>query len=252
MFFLHILCRYKDQLFLTWNRSKDELDTFLKTITEQHQHLQLETFVHKCIPFLNAYIENDNGQLRTCVYHPPQIQKYTLPYVVGHSKLKHTLWFRSALIRAVRFCSNLTDFQQEQIYLEMTCLANGYSIDFIETQLKHFYRFFHAEETRYSLDQSTYEQFRRRSFDFIIEQHKTADNKQKLEDNNHVLYFSYPYDYGPYNQFNEKFLAHWAADLKDDPKLPSKDIKIILNTKHIYSLNALLAQQKPSDELLKA
>ncbi|CAF4337030.1 unnamed protein product, partial [Rotaria magnacalcarata] len=35
-------------------------------------------------------------------------------------------WLRSSLIRAVRYCTTIEDFNQERIYLEMTYLANGY------------------------------------------------------------------------------------------------------------------------------
>jgi len=245
------LLRYKDQLFFTWNRSQEELTTFLTSIREQYRHIHFETSIGRYVHFLNAHIENRQGHLYTSVYHQSDIQKYTIPYVVGHAKLQHRLWFRSALIRAVCFCTNVADFNQEQIYLEMACLANGYSIDFIETQLQHFYLRFNAVKIRYCLDQTVYQRFRDRLFDFTRSQRTLFDKDQELEDKNLICHFSYPYDYGLYNQFNEKFHQAWSTYLKNDPKLPHKDMKIILTTKHIHSLNTLLAQQKPSDGLLK-
>ena len=80
--------------------------------------------------FLNAYIENQNGQLYSRVYHDPSSQSYMLPYVTGHSKLKHSDWLRSALLRAIYYCSSVVDFQQERIYIEISYLANGYSLLF--------------------------------------------------------------------------------------------------------------------------
>ena len=132
---------------------------------------------------------------------------------------------------------------EEQLYLQITLLTNGYSRDYVETQLKHFYHFFNTARIRYCCDPSIYAQLRRQIFDFI--------NKQKREEHNQLIHFYYPYDYGPYRQFNRKFDEHWSRYIKPDPQLPSKEMKLVLNTKPIYSLNALLTQQKPSDELLK-
>jgi len=243
--------RYKDQLFFTWNQSEDELKLFLDTIHEKYRHIHIETSTGKCVQFLNIQIENRIGHLYTCIYHDSQKSKYTLPYVIGHAKLKHSLWFRSAFIRAILCYSNFFDFNQEKIYLEMTCLANGYSSDIIENQLKHFYIRFNAEKIRFCSDQIVYERLRRRLFDFINVQRTISDKNQELEDKEYIFHFSYPYDYGPYNQFNREFHKIWSNRLKHDSQLSHKDTKIILNTKHIYSLNTLLAQQKPIHDLLK-
>jgi hypothetical protein len=238
-------------LFFTWNRSKDELVELLDNINENYRdHIHIETSIGRCVQFLNTHIENRHGHLYTRVYHDSQISKYTLPYVVGHVELNHSLWFRSTLIRAVRLCSKFADFQQEQIYLEMSCLLNGYSKDFIETQLKHFYIRFNAEKIRFCLDQTVYERLRHRLFDFINLQRTISDKTQALEDTEYIFRFSYPYDYGPYIKFKEKFHELWSTYLKDDCQLSHKDTKILLNTKHLFSLNTLLARQKPQDEPL--
>jgi hypothetical protein len=133
----------------------------------------------------------------------------------------------------------------------MTCLANGYSINFIETQLKHFYLRFNAEKIRFCLDRTVYEKFRDRIFSLINQQCILSETQEQLDDNGYLFHFSYPYDYGPYNQFNEKFHDFCLTYFKDDEQLSHKDTKIILNTQQLYSLNTLLAQQKPSHELLK-
>jgi hypothetical protein len=242
--------RYKNQLFFTWNQSKDELIEFLHDISVKFRHIHIETKIDKCVQFLNAQIENRNGHLYTSVFHESSISKYTLPYVVGHTKFNHSLWFRSALIRAGLFSSNLNDFKQEEIALEMACLLNGYSIDFIETQLQHFYRRFNVEKMRFCLDQTTYEQLRHRLFDFIKVQRTLSDKARELEDQEYIFNFSYPYDYGPYNEFNFRFQNFWKTYLKHDAQLGHADTKVILNTKHLFSLNTLLGQQKPLHGLL--
>ncbi|CAF4667764.1 unnamed protein product, partial [Rotaria magnacalcarata] len=84
-------------------------------------------------PFLNAFVQNQNGDLFSRIHRHPLIQGYSLPYEVGHAKLVHSDWLRSALIRAVCYCSSVEDFNLERIYLELTCLTNGYSLRFVET-----------------------------------------------------------------------------------------------------------------------
>ena len=39
---------------------------------------------------MNAYIENRHGHFCTRVHDDPTIQRCTLPYVTGHSKLAHS------------------------------------------------------------------------------------------------------------------------------------------------------------------
>ena len=205
------------------------------------------------VQFLNARIENRGGHLYTSVYHHSSSSKYTLPYVIDHIKLNHSLWFRSALMRAVRFCSNVHDFNQEQIYLVMACLSYGYSIHFIETQLKHFYLRFNIDKLRFCPNQTIYEQqLRRPLFDLIDMQRTRSVRSQQLDDKEYIFHFSYPYDYGLYDQFHRQFQELWKKHFQHDSHLTHKDTSIVLVPKPIYSLNSLLTQQKPCHELLKA
>ncbi|CAF2234943.1 unnamed protein product, partial [Rotaria magnacalcarata] len=82
--------RYKDQVFFTWNNGKEEeLGSFLQTIRDKNPNVQFQKLIGTNVPFLNAFVENQNGELFTRVYHHPILPRYTLPYVVGHSKLAH-------------------------------------------------------------------------------------------------------------------------------------------------------------------
>ena len=122
----------------------------LQTLSSKYPNVKVQAKMGFKSQFLNAHIENQNGTLYSCVYHDPNSQKYTLPYVIGHPKVAHSHWFRSALIRAVRYCTSVFDFNQERIYLEITCLANGYSLEFIEQRINHFFTLFDATSLRVS------------------------------------------------------------------------------------------------------
>ena len=144
--------RCKNQIFFTWNKKIDELVHLVKVIGNENTNLKLDVKIGLSANFLNTHIENRNGVLYSRVYHDSNMQQYTLPYVIGHSKVVHNHWLRSALIRAVRYCTSVHDFNQERIHIETTCLANGYSLEFIERRIDHFYTHFDAASLRLFLD----------------------------------------------------------------------------------------------------
>ncbi|CAF3497171.1 unnamed protein product, partial [Rotaria socialis] len=185
-----------------------------------------------------------NGELFTRVYHHPILPRYTLPYVVGHSKLAHGDWFRSALIRAVCYCSLIEDFTLERIYLELTCLANGYSIFFVENNVQHFFGYFHADTMRYLKDQTIYDKFRHDWFGFMTMQYELSDKLQTFNDNDCLIHLNYLYEFGPKCQFNQQFHCLWSESFNQHQNLSKDKAKVQLTTKHQHSLNSLLAGEK--------
>ena len=237
---------YKNRLFFTWNGFKNELEYFLQTIQQRYPQIRIQTSIDTSATFFNAYVANQNGQLFTRLHHNPTIQPYTLPYVTGHSKVKHSDWIRMALVRAVCYCSSVDDFQQQRIYLELSCLANGYSIRFVDSRVAHFFEYFHADHLRYSMEQSAYEKFRRQYFDFKDMNRALSEKLQNLADNGQVIRFNYLYEYGARCQFNEGFQQLWLKNFDNHPTLSANKCTVLLTTKHVHSLNTLLSQQKSS------
>ncbi|CAF4557318.1 unnamed protein product, partial [Rotaria magnacalcarata] len=166
------------------------------------------------VRFLNAYIENQHGILYSRVDHNSAMQPYTLPYVIGHSKVSYSHWFRLALIRAVRYCTSVTDFNQERVYLEVTWLANGYSLKFIEKRINHFYSHFDAVSLRTCLDQQVYKKLRHRLFNFIHEQRTYLKNNEELDKKNERVQLTYLYEFGPKRQFNQRLQEILSRNLK--------------------------------------
>ncbi len=164
--------------------------------------------------------------------------------MIGHSKVNHSDWIRSALLRAVCYCPLIEDFNQEGIYIELTCLANGYSYQFVESRIVHFYDFFQARTLRYSMNQTMYEKFRWQWFDFIDMQRPLSSKLQKFYDTNHLIRFNYFYEFGSRCQFHEEFHQLWMKYFGTHPALCKEKMVMILTSKHRHSLNALLTQQK--------
>ncbi|CAF4975871.1 unnamed protein product, partial [Rotaria sp. Silwood1] len=239
--------RYKDEIFFTWNKSNAlTLETFLqKEIREKYINVRFQYSIGTNVEFLNAYVENRDGQLYTRVFHQPTtIHRYTLPYVIGHSKVSHSDWLRYALIRAVCYCSSVEDFRQERIYLELTYLSNGYSLLFVESHIRHFFEYFHMANMRYSNSQTDYDNFRQYWFNFMTMQHELTDELKKFEDNAQLIHLKYFYEFGPRCQFDQQFSELWSEYFKSHPILSKDKMKLLLTTQHCYTLNSLLGMEK--------
>ncbi|CAF1541683.1 unnamed protein product [Adineta ricciae] len=96
--------RHKDRIFFTWNKSPNILQTHLESLQKQHPSVKFRLSIGPNVHYWNAYIENRRGELYTRVYHDPTALRYTMSYVVGHSKVQHSEWLRSALLRADLSC----------------------------------------------------------------------------------------------------------------------------------------------------
>ncbi|CAF4455542.1 unnamed protein product [Rotaria socialis] len=249
--------RCQNQLFFTWNETEDELHALLKMVASQDPNVIFDFEIGRRIPFLEAAIDKYEGELATTIYHNPKRQKYTLPYAINNAKLAHSHWLRSALIRAARYCTSVYEFDFERISLEVACLANGYSLEFVEKRVNHFYTFFDATSLRQSLDQNVYEKLRLRLFNFISEQKLIGKRNQESEKKNERVRLFYLNAFGSKRKFNtllREILSNYLKRKESSSSSASSkpnEIKILSTAKYQYSLNALLSQQKPNHPLLK-
>ncbi|CAF4652768.1 unnamed protein product, partial [Rotaria sp. Silwood1] len=209
----------------------DEFVEMVKEIERRNVAIQVQISMNSQVQFMDAYIENKKGILYTRVQHDSTVQKYTLPYVIGNSRAQHSHWLRSSLIRAVRYCTSVDDFNRERIYLETTCLANGYSLEFVETRIDHFYRHFDALSLRTVLDENVYKKLRHRLFNYISEQRQISENNRELAKKNERVRLSYLHEYGPKEQFNQELRKTLSANLdaskvapKSNPKTTKKAV----------------------------
>ena len=189
--------------------------------------------------------------LTLCVHHDPKFQKYTLPYVNRHAHVEHSHWLRSSLIQAVRYCTSVEDFNQERAYLQVTLLTNGYGLEFIEKRMAHFYDHFDVVSLRQTLSQQVYDRLRHQMFNYLSEQNKKVKEEQELDERKQLVRLTYSYQYGPRLDFERQVRQLLTHQLASRLKVLPTKLKIILQTKQQYSLNALLTQQKPSHPLFE-
>jgi hypothetical protein len=227
--------------FMTWNESNDILQILFNELDQQHPDIRITTSIGSNVLFLNAYIENQKGQLATRVYHEPTIQQYVLPYVVGHPRITYRQWFRSGLIRAARYSQTFDDFDQERIYIELTFLANGFSFDFVTSQVQQFFSFFNISTLPSAHNPLIYDALCIRLRRLIEQQQYHYQLQQTLESNNKLIHIHYLFDWGLRHQFNQKFHQLWKELVDQDSTFAKAELKIKLESRHCYSSNALLA-----------
>ncbi|CAF1478396.1 unnamed protein product [Adineta steineri] len=234
--------RYHHTGILTWNGSMNDFRTCILKLNEQYPDIQLTISRGLHVHFLDAYIENRNGKLYTRVYHDPMKQFFLLPYTPNHPRLLHRQWFRFALVRAVQYCCTYEDFQDERLKIELTFLANGYSLDFVKYHLQQFLKRFSSSLTSIYFNHSIYATFRIDLFVYFNEQKYYFDEDQLQQRESRIIELYYLYDWGKRHEFNQKFYHLWSTMLNENPAFQKLGLKIILTTKHCYLSNTLLTQ----------
>ena len=236
--------RYYNMGFITWcgsTTTTTTLETCFNELNYQHPDIQITRSMNVNVHFMNIHIENQNGKLYTRTYHDPKVQLFLLPYVTGHPRLIHRQWFRYALIRAGQSCSSLEDFQRERLYIELTFLANGYSLDFILYHLEQFYKRFNGRSrTPAILDRYSYTRLRHELFRCVDVQKRQFEEREQLKNNHQYIEFYYLFDWGLRYKFNDSFRKLWFTTVEEDSKFKQYNIKYKLTSKHCYLSKSLL------------
>jgi hypothetical protein len=174
-FFLvaHILHhRYNDDIFLTWNESRDKLDDVLNTIHRHYPDIRISITINDNINYLDINLSHMDGDLKIQVAHDLNTDPYSLPYVFGHQRHKYATLPEAALIRAVRCCTNVFDFANELEDIQLSFQYNRFSKDFFIDKFRLFLKEFdatklgklHDGEAYY--DQSLYDYLRQNVFNY--------------------------------------------------------------------------------------
>ena len=227
--------------FLTWNQPIDKIQVVFDRINQTFDSpVHLTTSIGSQVHYLNSYIENKNGHLYTRVYYDPKKQPFLLPYFTPNPRLYHRQWYRFALLRAGLYCTHLEDFYDEQLYIELTFLANGYSLDYIEYHTRQFFRLMSPVIAEIQLDRYRYNALRMHLFRYQSGQKRKIIEERELQSNHQSIQLDYLFDWGQRWKFNAQFYKNWIEILEQDPKFKKYGLKIKLNSKHCYLSNTLL------------
>ncbi|CAF3959531.1 unnamed protein product, partial [Rotaria sordida] len=153
--------RYIDDIFMTMNEPFDELTKKLDEAQQKDVNIKIKPTIHESVHFLDVTITNENGQLRTSIYHKPTADPYFLPYTSDHPHRIHRNIPYTALVRAARLCSNLHDFHFERLRIDVSLLLNNYPPKFITNQFHQFFQVNKADILIKRFNEQTYKQLHR-------------------------------------------------------------------------------------------
>ena len=120
------LSRYIDDTFMTTNQTIDEIHIELRKAEKKDINIEINASLSTSVNFLDVTIVNEDGHLRTSVYHQPTAEPYFLPYTSDHPRHIHRNIPYAALFRDARIYSHVDDFNSERIRIDMSLLLNGY------------------------------------------------------------------------------------------------------------------------------
>lgn len=220
--------RYHDQILLTWDSTRVKIQSLFDELSQTHPDVQAQWTMNRINNFMNVYIENQANRLYTKVHHDPQQEPFVLPYAIGNPRSIHRQWFQYALVRAGQYCREVDDFDDERRRIELTFLANGYSIEFVEQQLNEFFDRYRVSYLRVSLDSNTYRSLRRSVHSEFVRTLPVSTAPVT-----YCVY--YLYDWGSRCRFNNGFAKLWSTMIEQDPKFKEKPFELELSLKHCYS-----------------
>ncbi len=117
--------RYLDDIFFTSNQPLDAINQLLNVANNLHPNIKLVRQIGTGVPFLDLLIENKNDLLATSVYHKEAAEPYIVPFKSDHPRHVFNNIIDGALMRAVRYSSTLSPFNEEQRSIKLPLLYNG-------------------------------------------------------------------------------------------------------------------------------
>ena len=226
-------------MFLTWNRSGDELRLLFeqpqKTVDEQHQRIRIIPSIGATFHFLDAELYHDKSILHSKIYHHSMIDQYGLPNRFdGRTDHQPSRFLQAILIHAVRCCSDESSFEYERRRIKLVYLLYGFSDDFINGCIQQFYKKFHASEVHYLVDRVPYAILRHRVSNYY--QELISLKKRWSTEIETIPCLSYGYDADRLMMISFKrqlmdLLNNYITFLPDFNE-PMNDVALAMNTHH--------------------
>ena len=74
---------------MTTNQTIEEINIELDKARNRDINIQVDLTISMSVNFLDVTITNEDGHLRTSVYHKPTAEPYILPYTSDHPRHVH-------------------------------------------------------------------------------------------------------------------------------------------------------------------
>ncbi|CAF1956582.1 unnamed protein product [Rotaria magnacalcarata] len=258
--------RYIDDIFMTSNESIEKIQELLESEDKKDPNIRINYTIQQSVEFLDVFIENIQGKLKTSVFRKPAAEPYILPYTSDHPRHIHSNTIYTALLRAIRLCSDVDTFNQERLNIEIVLLLNGHPPKFIKRHFQQFFKKNNVTSIYKDLHEETYQQFHKKLLnecqvnDPSSEQQQPQQqqsNKKKTDQKDtgkpvkkeRQLIIHCTYESGPLKTFNRDFRTIWKKHFCYTNSTLS-NVHVILGTRTNKTLDQLLVEKKPSRTLL--
>jgi len=247
---------------MTTNLTIEEINRELQKAQNKDINIKITPIINTSIHFLDITITNENGQLRTSIFHKPTTEPYILPYTSDHPHHIHRNIPYAALLRAARICSHVNDFDTECIRIDMSLLLNRYPPNFI---FKQFNRFFHLNNAMPVLNQLN-EQVYQNLHQTLLNQPTRREKKLHLmiQDpirttlvlqpkiwNKQLMYPRYLFDTNLTVQFPNEFYKWWKKNYAfTGSPVEHVKVRLVANTNRTLE-HFFIHKKPPRDKLTK-
>ena len=235
--------RFRDDIFLTTQKSKNEMDKILVELGKKDKNIGLTFESGEYVDYLDVRISVEVPNFRTKVYRKLAAQPYILPFNSAHPPhVMKNIPF-SALLRATRVCSHSQDLNEEIEKVRITLLLNKYPPNFIDRHFSRFFETLTGQKNAKLLLSEKHSEYRNQVLD---PQWNRKKEKRNIDFNKDILlHFTYTPSLA---SFGARFHQIWQEIFEDTPL---SDISVVFAHRLTDNLKSILVHKKPSKEVIK-
>jgi hypothetical protein len=248
---------------MTTNLPLDQINRLLDTANNKDQNIHITRSIGSVVEFLDVSVQNNQGQLKTTVFHKPATEPYIVPFLSDHPRRIHRNVIRGALFRAVRLCSDVQDFDRERLNTELTLLLNGYPPRFVSYHFKRFFEQNNAISLMEQLDNDMYMELHhtlihqptrrereQQQKDMVYDQYQSSSREiQQQGWDKKEIRVPFTFESGPMLDFQRELRRLWKKYYLYNGS-PMNDVTLTIVTRINKSLGQLLIQKRPPKSML--
>ncbi|CAF4027856.1 unnamed protein product [Adineta steineri] len=255
--------RYIDDVFMTTNLPLNQINILLEQANNEDENIKITRSIGSTAQFLDVSVFNNQGQLKTTVFHKPAAAPYILPFQSDHPRHVHRNTIKGALYRAVRLCSHVKDFDEERLHIELTLLLNGYPPKFISCHFKQFLQQNNVMSLMVELNNDIYQQLHDKLIRLPTRRERKQQQQQQQQQQNNLeqneleirkrnkkeIRVHFNYSSGPMLDFPHKLRQLWNKYYVYPGSLMNNVI-LNISPRTNKSLQHLLVKKKPPKSML--
>ena len=245
---------------MTTNQTIDEINFKLDEANRKDVNIKITSTTNTSVDLLHATIANQNGQLKTSIYHKPGTEPYILSYSLDHPQHIVRNIPYATLLHAARICSHVDEFNFERIRIDVSLLLNNYPPSYISQQFSRFFEVNNPMSLVNQLDEHAYRQLHQKLLyqptrrekqlnEMMQDPPETLTVMQTKIWDKKLMFPHYMFHGKRSNNFLQVFYKWWQTYYYCD-KSPVHDVRIRLIPDTYRTLESFFIHKKPSRDVL--